>query len=154
MCIIEDIEMAVTITCACSGAQSCPTLCDPVGCSPPGSSVHGISQARILEWVAIFFSRGSSRPRDRPYISYVSCIANRIFTTALPGKSTRVWWRTLIFQQLFAKGLLPWKTNAWAKYNIWKVKPYQGRLWPRPGSWAQMNSLRKAAWARLSETAS
>ena len=41
-------------------AQSCPTLCNPVGCSPPGTSVHGILQARILEWVAIFFSRGSS----------------------------------------------------------------------------------------------
>ena len=39
-------------------SQSCPTLCDPMDCSPPGSSVHGISQARILEWVAISFSRG------------------------------------------------------------------------------------------------
>ena len=45
-------------------AQSCPTLWDPVDCSPPGSSAHGILQARILEWVAISFSRGSSRPRD------------------------------------------------------------------------------------------
>ena len=41
-------------------AQSCPTLCDPVDCNLPGSSVHGILQARILEWVAISFSRGSS----------------------------------------------------------------------------------------------
>ena len=41
-------------------AQSCPNLCDPVDCSPPGSSVHGILQARILEWVAIPFTRGSS----------------------------------------------------------------------------------------------
>ena len=41
-------------------AQSCPTLCHPMDCSPPGSSVHGILQARILEWVAISFSRGSS----------------------------------------------------------------------------------------------
>ena len=40
--------------------QSCPTLCDPMDCNLPGSSVHGILQARILEWVAIFFSRGSS----------------------------------------------------------------------------------------------
>ena len=40
--------------------QSCLTLCDPMDCSPPGSSVHGIPQARILEWVAISFSRGSS----------------------------------------------------------------------------------------------
>ena len=45
-------------------AQSCLTLCDPMDCSPPGSSVHGILQARILEWVAISFSRGSSQPRD------------------------------------------------------------------------------------------
>ena len=44
-------------------AQSCLTVCDPLGCSPPGSSVRGIFQARILEWVAIF-SRGSSQPRD------------------------------------------------------------------------------------------
>ena len=41
-------------------AESSPTFCDPMHCSPPGSSVHGISQATILEWVAIFFSRGSS----------------------------------------------------------------------------------------------
>ena len=45
-------------------AQSCPSLCEPVDCSPSGSSVHGILQARILEWMAISFSRGSSRPRD------------------------------------------------------------------------------------------
>ena len=45
-------------------SQSCPALCDPVDCSPPGSSIHGILQARIPEWVAIPFSRGSSQPRD------------------------------------------------------------------------------------------
>ena len=57
-------------------AQSCLTLCDPVDCSPPGSSVYGILQARILEWVAISFSRGSSQPRDW---TRVSCIAGRCF---------------------------------------------------------------------------
>ena len=46
-------------------AQSCPTLCDPMDCNLPGFSVHGILQARILEWVTISFSRGSSRPRDQ-----------------------------------------------------------------------------------------
>ena len=51
--------------------QSCPTLCDPMNCSLPGSSVHGIFQARILEWVAISFSRGSSRPRDRTQVSHI-----------------------------------------------------------------------------------
>ena len=50
-------------------AQSCPTLCDPMDCSRPGSSVHGISQARILEWVTISFSRGSSWPRDWTHAS-------------------------------------------------------------------------------------
>ena len=53
-------------------AQSCPTLCDSMDCSPPGSSVHGILQARILEWVAIFFSRGSSWPRDWTQISHIA----------------------------------------------------------------------------------
>ena len=57
--------------------QSCPTLCDPMYCSPPGSSVYGIFQARILEWVAISFSRGSSQPRNW---TQVSCIAGRFFT--------------------------------------------------------------------------
>ena len=50
-------------------AQSCPTLCGPIDCSPPESSVHGIFQARVLEWVAISFSRGSSRPRDQTQVS-------------------------------------------------------------------------------------
>ena len=58
--------------CCRSAAQPCPTVCDPVGCSPPGSSVHGILQARRLEWVAISFSRGSSRPRDRTCISGIA----------------------------------------------------------------------------------
>ena len=52
-------------------------LCGPMDCSPPGFSVHGISQARILEWVATFYSR-RSRPRDRTCVSYVSCIGRRI----------------------------------------------------------------------------
>ena len=49
--------------------QFCPTLCDPIDCSLPGSSVLGISQASILEWVAISFSRASSQPRDRTHVS-------------------------------------------------------------------------------------
>ena len=53
-------------------AQSCPTLCNPVDCSPPGSSIHGIFQARVLEWVAISFSRGSSWPRDRTWVSRIA----------------------------------------------------------------------------------
>ena len=59
-------------------AQLYPTLSDPMDCSLPGSAAHGIFQARILEWAAISFSRGSSQPRDR---TRVSCIADRCFTT-------------------------------------------------------------------------
>ena len=59
-------------------AQSCPTLCNPMDCSLPGSSVHGLLQARILVWVAMPFSRWSSLPRG---IIWTSCIADRFFTT-------------------------------------------------------------------------
>ena len=52
----------------CLVAKLCPTLCDPMDCSPPGSSVYGISQARILQWVDISFSRWSSRPRDQTHV--------------------------------------------------------------------------------------
>ena len=61
----------------CLVPLSCLTLCDPMDCSPPGFSVHWVFQARVLEWVAILFSRGSSRPRDQ---TRVSCIAGRFFT--------------------------------------------------------------------------
>ena len=57
--------------------QSCPTLCDPVDCSSPGSSVHGIFQARILEKVAMPSSRGSYRLRDQTLIFCVSCIGRQ-----------------------------------------------------------------------------
>ena len=60
------------LVCISEVTQSCPTLCDPMDCSPPGSSIHGILQARILEWVAISFSRGSSRPRDRTQVSRIA----------------------------------------------------------------------------------
>ena len=68
--------------------QTCPTLCDPMDYSLPGSSVQGILQARILDWVAISSYRGSSQPRDQTHISYVSCIGRRV----LLG---RVKWKTI-----------------------------------------------------------
>ena len=61
-----------------SVAQLCATLCGPMNCSPPGSSIHGIFQARILEQVAISYSRESSEPSDRTGISWVSCIGGWI----------------------------------------------------------------------------
>ena len=65
----------LTCCCCCLVPRLCPTLCDPKNCSPPGSYVHWISQAEILEWVAIFSSRGSSQLRDQ---THISCIGTRV----------------------------------------------------------------------------
>ena len=64
-----------------------PTLWDPMDICPPGSSVHGISQARILEWLAISYFRGSFQPRDQ---TQVSCIAGRFFTIQVTRESSKV----------------------------------------------------------------
>ena len=60
------------------GVQSCPVLCDPMDCSPPGSSVHGIFQAEILEWISISFSKGSSQPRNQTQVSSIAGIHRQI----------------------------------------------------------------------------
>ena len=64
--------------------QSCPTLCNSMDCSLPGSNVHGILQARVLEWVAMPSSRGSFLPRDRTCMSYVSCIGRQVLHHLVP----------------------------------------------------------------------
>ena len=68
-------------------AKLCPTLCDPMDCKPPSSSVHRILQARILEWVTVPFSRGSSQPRD--WI-WVSCVTGRFFTNRATKEALKV----------------------------------------------------------------
>ena len=70
-CSVTKVKVKALVT------QSCPTLCNSMDCNPPGSSVHGILQARILAWVVIYFSRGSSQPRDW---TWVSCIARWLFS--------------------------------------------------------------------------
>ena len=77
-CFIEPKKRFYSWGCVCFlVAQSCLTLCDPVDCSSPGSSVHEIFQTRVLEWVAFPFSRGLSQTRGQ---TWVSCIAGRFFT--------------------------------------------------------------------------
>ena len=73
-------------------AQSCLTLCNPTDCSPPGSSVHGISQARILEWVAMPSSKGSSWPRDQ---TRVPCIVGRFLIVWATRETPQKVWRFL-----------------------------------------------------------
>jgi len=72
----QHVFIYLPYVCLCD--QSYPTLCDLMDYSPPSSSVHGIFQARILEWVAISFSRGSSWPRDQTHIPCVSCTGKQI----------------------------------------------------------------------------
>ena len=67
------------VVCCATLLQSCLTLCDPMKCKLPGSSVHWILQARILEWVSMLFSRESSGPRDRTHISWVSGLGRWVF---------------------------------------------------------------------------
>ena len=77
----KHLIMCSVINYYCTHAKSlqlCPTLCDPMDYSPPGSSDHGILQAKLLEWVAISFSRGSSLSKDWTYVSCISCIARWI----------------------------------------------------------------------------
>ena len=85
-CLASGVDWSIEEGCVCSVAQSCLTLCDPTDCSPPGSSVHGIFQARILERVAISFSRGSSQHRDQTHVPCISCIGG-FLTTELPGEA-------------------------------------------------------------------
>ena len=94
--------------CVCVSAQLCPTLCDPMDCSLPGSSVHGISQARILEWVAISSSEGSSQPREW---TRVSSIAGGFFTTEPPGTFRAPGsscWSMQIYSVLWGHDYNPW----------------------------------------------
>ena len=109
--------------CVCAESlQSCPTLWNPVDCSLPGSSVLGIFQTRILEWVAIPFSRGTSQPREQ---THASCIEGRFFTIEPPGKQTAQtnWDRTvgaslLLIQKEYI--LSPYLHQAWLRTSVLK----------------------------------
>ena len=92
-------DSAILITGKVLVPQSSPILCNPVDWSPPGSSIHGIPQTRMLGWVAISFSRGSSQPRDRTHVFYISWIGRWI----LYHWAT---WDTQLFIHLFNNYLL------------------------------------------------
>ena len=133
----------------CSVAQLCSTLCNPMDCSLPGSSVHGISQERTLEWVAIPFSRGSSQCRDQ---SRVSCIAGKFFTI----------WTTRTSAH---KIVLPWTAKALAAPRVdkeilslqhpapiilsWKDLGVQHFLGPRGSLWIKCGILGESHKTRL-----
>ena len=99
-------------------AQSCPTLCDPMDCSLPGSSVHGIFQARVLEWVAISFSRGSSWPRDLPHRRQTLCrLSHHILWIWIQyfrsNSGTSSWWSIPISSLIWALLLVLFSNFSW-----------------------------------------
>ena len=100
-------------------AQLCPTLCDPMGYSSPGSSVHEILQARILEWVVISSSRGTTRPRDW---TQVSCITGRFFTIwATRGRPS--WAQKLLeFLKIVCNLMIKKKGVRSLKPPVWEIR--------------------------------
>ena len=97
------LTMWVCVCCVCSVTRSCLTVCDPMDCSPLGSSVHGIFQARILEWVAISSSRGSSKPRVQTWVYCISWIGQQILYHCDTWEAT----------YLTIKGILKKSLNHW-----------------------------------------
>ena len=130
-------------------SRSCPTLCYPMDCSPPSFSVHGILQARILEWVAISSSRQSFWHRDQTHVSGLSCFAGRFFTTAPPVKPNN-----LISSLLSQAGsdVRGWGVG-WA--HIWLHSPAFWLQSRRPGTlsadfhWILLILLKKCQWPFL-----
>ena len=95
-------------------SHSCPTLCHPMDYSLPGSSVHGIFQARVLEWVAIAFSRGSSQPRDRTQVFHIVGRSFTIWATREVLFSKEV----VKFQGIFSWSLFNVSRKSWGKLPI------------------------------------
>ena len=112
-------------------AQPRPTLCSPVDCSPPGSSVHGILQARTLEWVPVPFSMGSSQPRDQ---THVSCIIGKFFTI----------WDTKEAQGILEWVVYPFSRRSSQPRNRTVVACIAGRVFT---SWAIREAIR--AWGNV-----
>ena len=111
-------------------AQSGPTLCDPMDCSPRGSSVHGVLQARTLEWAAISSSRASSWPRDPTLGSWVSCFGRRVL---YHWRHLGGWkWSRSVLSPLF---MTPWTVALQAPPSMGfsRQKYWRGSPFPSPG---------------------
>ena len=116
-------------------AQSCPTLCDPMDCSPPGSLVHGIFQAWILEWVAVSFSRGFSWPRDR---TRASRIVSRRFTV----------WATREAHQKHRRVVVSFKRLSVEIFYRWNLLP-RSQLANYMHSWRQEAAKKRSSKRRI-----
>ena len=141
----------------CLVAQPCLTLCNIIDCSPPGSSVHEIPQARLREWVAISFLRESSRLLNW---THVSCIAHRFFTTESPGEPQHAYCLSSLFCLLvlrfhsFSKLLRstsfpPTSCSKVSSYICNAVKLFYHLLNSIQGSHDILNELLKFAYIKV-----
>ena len=131
---------------SCLVTRLCPTSCNPMVYSLPGSSVHGILQGRILEWVAISFSGGSSRPREQ---THVSCTAGRFTTTEPPNKRTisflqssfypLLWCTGFSLQRLVMSRSTGSRHTGFSVCHAWAYLPHS--MWGLPGARIEPVSL-------------
>ena len=126
--------------CARARTQSCLTLCDPMDCSPPDSSVHGIFQARIQEWTAISFSRRSSWPRDPPWVFASPASAGRLFATSdtlvfllshlsnsgLGERLRSFWWPPIAFVAVTCNP----REHIWFRSSLWRHRSTNSTVCP------------------------
>ena len=109
--------------------QSCPILCNPMDCSLPSSSVHGIFQARVLEWVSISFSRGSSQPRDLTQVFHIACRCFTIWATSEAPNSYVVKSGSMIPPGLFSGLLWLFRLFCGCKFCIFIYSICEKSLW-------------------------
>ena len=118
--------------------QLCPTQCDPMDCSTPNSFVHGILQARILEWIAMLSSRVSSQPTDGTCVSYVSYFGRWVLTTSatweahLKNMKTLIWkyiWNHMFITALFTR-VKTWKQPKFSSMGGWIKKMWDNMAGP------------------------
>ena len=142
----QKLELKISVRAApvACALQSCLTLCDPIDCSLSGSSVHGILQARILEWIAIPSSRGSSEPRDQTCISCLLHWQAGSLPLAPPGKPALVaqWWG--IYPQCRGGGR--YRFNPWVRKVPWRRKWQPTAVFLPGKSYGQRNLVGYSPW--------
>ena len=109
----------------------------PMNCSPPASSVCGISQARILEWISISFSRGSSWPRDQ---TCISCLADRFFTSEPPGKPLNNKWNLTVFEAKL-HGMMQILNNSSMEVGIQSIRGFGRKKFQKRKSYTSISQL-------------
>ena len=105
-------------------AQSCLTVCDPMDCSPPGSSVHGIIQAKLPAWVATSFSRWSSQPRDQTWVSWIAGSFFTVWATREALQSTQIYQKWANIFHCLAQSFLNTKSLSWPVSQTGKLSEY------------------------------